>query len=179
MEAVAGLRKDGKFTSALTEEKIKVVLDAYEKYEGNEYLASRNLPYTRKTIRKYWKMYSLKNKIGRKKSKEKFIEKPLIEKSDTFLNTISDTKDWINKNIEDYKNKISSLKTEIENIDKVIEWKKEKRKKIENKINECEIDIVDCLECSIGILEITEDICKNREKAEFYNDYRCTYKLNK
>ncbi len=111
MNKIAGLREDGKFTSALTEEQIKIVVDAYTTYEGNEFLAATHSPYTRKTIRKYWKMNGLEVEMGRKKSTveneiktqidiskpEKIIidipvvdNEPKIKDTYTFLNKINE-----------------------------------------------------------------------------------------
>lgn len=50
----AHVRKDGKYTSALTDAEVKRICEAYEKYNGNASLAARHLPWSNPTIRKYW-----------------------------------------------------------------------------------------------------------------------------
>jgi hypothetical protein len=142
MNKIAGLRPDGKFTSALNDMQIQEVINAYETYHGSPVLAEQNLPYTRKTISLYWRKHGVITKMGRPKE---------------FDRTLKLTKEWINELIITYKKNIEEVDREIKILEKV-------KAKYETIIEEC-------LPIALGNLEETEDICNNKLTAEIFKEY--------
>ena len=168
-----GKRPDDKFTSALTNNEIVALIKAYFICDCNASRAEEKLPYTRKTITKYWKMLGLNLWMGAPSKKEEVIIKEIkvVEKDNKDL---TDTNTRLVNDLVDASEKINRLEKQkqTENISK------NKSDAFLDKINDAKEWIADKIKESINnihgfaidIETIKKDIERKKKKIEKLDD---------